>query len=290
MAIPADSYRFKGWGGDVSGSSDRTTVTMNSNKTLVVSFVKVHDLQTRANPSEGGRVEPAGGTLDAGTEVKLTAVANPGWRFNRWEGSVSGSVNPASVRMDGNKNVTATFTKVYSLDAAANPAEGGSVSEVKDGKLTPLAKVYDKDTRLTVVAIPAFPWALSRWSGTDNDLVKPTTVTMNSDRKIVAYFVKMNPGPSDVKTGQHYNGRARIPFSVKAGQWVEGGVSLTVGANPNEKFPVRVLDPSYGVLLDLGVTSNAPFKFLAEKTGDYYVDFPAAFYTTNYTVRYTIYS
>src|SRR5437667_9365287 len=42
--------------------------------------------------------------------VSLNAVANPGYQFDSWSGDLTGSQNPSSLRVDGNKNVTATFT------------------------------------------------------------------------------------------------------------------------------------------------------------------------------------
>jgi len=51
--------------------------------------------------------------------VSLTATPVVGWSFSGWSGDLTGSVNPASVTMDGNKVVTATFTEnppvTYSL-------------------------------------------------------------------------------------------------------------------------------------------------------------------------------
>jgi hypothetical protein len=44
-----------------------------------------------------------------GDTVTLTPVADPGWVFDHWEGGVTGSDNPATLLMDGNKSVTAVF-------------------------------------------------------------------------------------------------------------------------------------------------------------------------------------
>ncbi|MGH7600096.1 MAG: InlB B-repeat-containing protein, partial [bacterium] len=55
-------------------------------------------------------LDPVGGTYDAGTEVTLTATLGSGFQFSGWSGDLSGSTNPATITIDGNKNVTATFT------------------------------------------------------------------------------------------------------------------------------------------------------------------------------------
>ena len=51
-----------------------------------------------------------------GDVVQLTAVPDPGWSFSHWSGDVTGTTNPISVRMNGNKTVTANYTSnQYSL-------------------------------------------------------------------------------------------------------------------------------------------------------------------------------
>jgi uncharacterized repeat protein (TIGR02543 family) len=41
----------------------------------------------------------------------LTAVPAAGWTFSNWSGDLTGSTNPDTIIMDGNKTVTATFTE-----------------------------------------------------------------------------------------------------------------------------------------------------------------------------------
>ena len=68
-----------------------------------------------------------------GTEVALTVSAAEGWTFNAWSGDLTGSVNPETITMDGNKTVTANFThNQYLLTMDTNfgttsPALGGSL-------------------------------------------------------------------------------------------------------------------------------------------------------------------
>ncbi len=41
--------------------------------------------------------------------LRLTASPDPGWAFAGWNGGLSGGLNPASIVLDRNKNITATF-------------------------------------------------------------------------------------------------------------------------------------------------------------------------------------
>ncbi len=54
-------------------------------------------------------LDPPGGVYSPGAEVALTAVPASGLEFGGWSGDLSGAANPASITMDSDKSVTATF-------------------------------------------------------------------------------------------------------------------------------------------------------------------------------------
>lgn len=56
-----------------------------------------------------GVVTPDESTYAPGTQVALTPVPDAGWRFDRWEGDVTGEQVPLNVTMDENKTITAVF-------------------------------------------------------------------------------------------------------------------------------------------------------------------------------------
>ena len=73
--------------------------------------------------SEGGgavTISPEKPEYVAGETVTLTPVADPGWVFANWKGSLSGSANPANVAMDGDKSITAVFIQ---------PGTGGPITD-----------------------------------------------------------------------------------------------------------------------------------------------------------------
>jgi hypothetical protein len=62
-----------------------------------------------------------------GSQVQLDATPSAGYEFADWSGDLSGSANPATITMDGNKAVTATFTLIqYTIIASAGT--GGSIT------------------------------------------------------------------------------------------------------------------------------------------------------------------
>lgn len=110
-ATPESNYRFKEWSGDVTGTDNPITITMNSDKSLTANFIREYTLTIAAGP--GGTTDPAPGarTYDSGTQVTISAKPNSGYRFINWSGNASGSANPITITMDSDKSVTANFVK-----------------------------------------------------------------------------------------------------------------------------------------------------------------------------------
>jgi lysophospholipase L1-like esterase len=54
--------------------------------------------------------DPDGSPYADETVVELTALPAPGWEFTEWTGSLTGTTNPDTITMDGQKDVTAVFT------------------------------------------------------------------------------------------------------------------------------------------------------------------------------------
>ena len=75
------------------------------------SSVPQYTLITNTSGSGSIQLSPSGGTYDSATVVTVTATAGSGYVFSGWSGDLSGSTNPESLTMDGNKSVTAQFTE-----------------------------------------------------------------------------------------------------------------------------------------------------------------------------------
>jgi uncharacterized repeat protein (TIGR02543 family) len=85
---------------------------MDSDKTITATFTQIPTYTLVINTSGNGivTVDPAQSSYSEGEQVMLTATADPGWEFSGWSGDLTGSTNPATVTMDGDKTVMATFT------------------------------------------------------------------------------------------------------------------------------------------------------------------------------------
>jgi uncharacterized repeat protein (TIGR02543 family) len=178
---PAVGYRFDHWEGDVSSNVTPTTVTMNADKTVTATFVKVYILTTIMSPVEGGTITPVDGTYDVGANVTLTATPAEGYRFDHWSGDASGNVTSVNIIMDANKTVTATFIKQDTLTVSVSPAGGGTV--------TPASGIYDDGATVTLTATAAAGYVFDHWEGDITGTDATITVTMDGNKNITAVFV-----------------------------------------------------------------------------------------------------
>jgi hypothetical protein len=133
-----------------------------------------------------GVVTPASGSTHLENSiVTVQAIPDTGWQFSGWSGDLTGGTNPATITMNSDKTITATFTEqlpwiAYNDLAGANspsPAtnyHSGSTGYLKD---------YNTGTTLTIqVAV----------SGGSNDGTGPGVLTVGTD----AYSIfngKINP-------------------------------------------------------------------------------------------------
>jgi len=102
------------------------SVKMDGDKSIEATFIRQYTL-TIASGS-GGTINPSPGsyTYDTGTQVTVTATANTGYQFSSWSGDASGTTNPITITMDGDKSITANFTQI--------PIDGGGDGDGDNGE------------------------------------------------------------------------------------------------------------------------------------------------------------
>ena len=109
-ATPASGWQVDSWSGVDASNGNTATVTMNSNKSVSVTFTEIppnyYTLTTSVNGQ--GTVTGAGTYLE-GTVVTLNASAASGWVFSSWSGVDASNGTSATVTMNSNRSVTATF-------------------------------------------------------------------------------------------------------------------------------------------------------------------------------------
>ncbi|MEB0263787.1 ice-binding family protein, partial [Mucilaginibacter sp. 10I4] len=118
-AMPNAGYTFVNWtdGATIASTSPAYTFPLSANRTLVANFLlNTYTLTVNANALMGSVTKnPNLAVYNSGANVQLTATAKPGFIFSSWSGDATGSVNPLTVNMNSNKNITANFTAVVAL-------------------------------------------------------------------------------------------------------------------------------------------------------------------------------
>ena len=235
-ATPASGWRFDHWSGALSGTNGAAALTMDADKEVTAHFVYAppsFNLSLNSNPAAGGTVGlyPAGGVYTMDTTVTLNAVPAPNYRFTGWTGALNSAANPASVVMDANKTVTANFAfepDQFTLSVLSTPEEGGSVlSDPAEGP-------YDNGSVVTLTATPAANHRFVGWEGALSGEANPATVTMDSDKVVLARFeydptlvtLTVSPVPGDAGS---------IVMSPPGGSYLPG-TEIVLAAVPAEGY------------------------------------------------------
>src|SRR5206468_3460681 len=181
-ATPNAGQSFVGWTGDASGTANPLSVTMDGNKNITATFaINTYSLSVTTVGSGTVAKSPDQSNYTHGTVVQLTATPAAGWHFVGWSGDASGTANPLSVTMDGNKNITATFAiNTYTLSVTT--AGSGTVAKSPD------QPTYNHGTVVQLTASPAAGWHFVGWSGDASGTANPLSVTMDGNKNITATF------------------------------------------------------------------------------------------------------
>ena len=144
-ATPLLGYYFVNWTGTgvdagkvANPNSPSTTITMDADYSVHANFATnqytllIYTVGSGSVSVDSGSPEPNhASTHNYGDVVTLTAVAGSCWTFAGWSGDLTGTTNPDTITIDGNKIVTVTFTQdqhTVSSSAGAN----GSIDPVGD--------------------------------------------------------------------------------------------------------------------------------------------------------------
>ncbi len=181
VATPAAGWKFLNWTGPVaSPTSASTSVTLAGDTTVTANFTPItYTVTATVTPTGSGTVNGTG-AYNSGDTATLTAVPALGYRFKSWSGALTGSTNPASLTVNGNKSETATFVRIYNLTVLANPTAGGSVTG---------SGTYDTGTKPTITATADPGYHFVNWTGpVASPTSATTTVTMSADTTVTANF------------------------------------------------------------------------------------------------------
>lgn len=243
-ASPVACYSFSSWNGDVSGSSNPTTVIMDRDRNVTMNFTQAHfAMMLNVNPAGGGSIKfsPAPGNdgYACGTVVTLTATPAAGYVFGFWNGDASGNSNPTTVTMDRDRSVTANFmpSQRFPLTLEVTPSGSGlttpNPAPGADGKYAAGTLVT-----LTATANSDSGYTFSSWSGDAAGNNNPTTVIMDRDRSVTASFTQPQRYSLTLNATPSGSGSTTPnPAPGADGKYAAGTiVTLTATANPGSGY------------------------------------------------------
>lgn len=126
--------------GLTEGTATITATTTDGGYTASCEVVVTEDvtpdkftLNTLTNGEGSITLSPSGGIYDEGTVVTITANPASGYIFTGWSGDLNGSTNPATITMNADKSVTATFEVDGGNGGTCHNPTAVSVPFIKDG-------------------------------------------------------------------------------------------------------------------------------------------------------------
>jgi hypothetical protein len=239
-AIPADGWRISGWTGtnaNTSTSSNNIITIPASAHTALVTYSQIEYTLT-VNVVGSGSVtkNPNKPTYHYGDVVALNAVPDTGWSFSAWSGGLNGVANPATITIDGNKSVTATFTELSPTCFAltlSHTGQGSNPSALPSNSTGCASGKYVEGATVNLSGgSPSIGWEINNWTGTNNNSSKNSTntVTMPANNQTVninysqiEYTLAVNiigngtVAKNPNQSTYHYNDAVQLTASPAAG-------------------------------------------------------------------------
>ena len=121
-------------------------------------------------------------------QISLTAVPSSGFQFVGWSGDLSGDVNPATVRVVLNMNITANFAQETNTLIISSDGNGSTTPSVGTHR-------YPQGATIKITAVPDEGWQFDGWT---SDVTEPEStdvvLTMDSDKTIHVSFSRGSSG------------------------------------------------------------------------------------------------
>ncbi|MDZ7756742.1 InlB B-repeat-containing protein [Rhodohalobacter sp.] len=228
-AKAASGWKFIEWKGDLSGNSNPVEIVADKDKKITAVFERVvlNEYTVTINTQGSGTVEsnPDKKVYKGGEEVTLTAKAASGWRFSEWKGDLSGSLNPETIIIDADKQITAVFEQIPPEEYTVTISTEGSGSVNKD----PNKPTYIEGEEVTLTATTALGWTFSEWTGDLSGSSNPETIVVDEDKQITAVFEEIPPEEYTVSISTE--GSGSVNKDPNKPTYIEGEeVTLTANA------------------------------------------------------------
>jgi len=130
-----------------------------------------------------GKITPGDGAYTTDSTLLLTATPALNYKFDHWNGDLTGTINPQAITMNANKNIKATFIYSPVYDTIHTVVSGGGII-----KLTPSGSIQLRGTKVEAFAIPGPRRYFVKWDGDISESINPVDFILDSSITINAGF------------------------------------------------------------------------------------------------------
>jgi uncharacterized repeat protein (TIGR02543 family) len=276
-AAPAGGYSFVAWGGDISGSSARQTIVVESDLTNVIAnFDELPCFTVTVNYDEDmgsftrNREPNCGNNQYAqGTSLTLQAQPNVGYTFDGWSGDHSSGNTSITFTVDDNKTVAANFSQCYTINWVENPSTTAGYV-VEDSTPTCGNGYYLPNSTARLFAQPNLQFSFVNWSGDHTGSSQLANIVMNSDKNVVANFAQCFPVTATASPTNGGTATVSPAPDCGGGNYHSQGRQVTFTAVPQEGYQftgwtgsVTSSDPTIILLVQSAINLTANFEPVA---------------------------
>lgn len=229
-ANASTGWKFSSWNGDISGTTNPSTIVVDTAKSVTATFEKKNFALTTTVDGEGIIDKtPNQEEYEYNSNVELSASPSTGWKFVEWEGDVADTTSQTtSITIDTTKSVTAIFKrKSYSITTQVE----GEGTVVK----SPNQSDYLYESEVDLTAEPETGWEFIEWQGDLTGTTNPQRLIVDESKSVTAIF---EPAVTMIDVTLDWNDLETVPQEYFSGS--QSNRSTSSGIKEVTHFGVRV--------------------------------------------------
>ena len=146
----------------------------------------VKNYEVSVEATEGGSVSYAGGSIQAGQNITVSATPVEGYQFTGWSGDATGNENPLTLTVYSNTTITANFERIkYVLNVGVVGSGQVSQTVVSSSKK---GEEYNAGTVIRLNANPNSGSLFTSWSGSTSETSSEIDITIDGTKSVTATF------------------------------------------------------------------------------------------------------
>lgn len=179
--IPGEQWVLSSWSGDVTGSANTISITMDSDKNVVGTFSERLFPLNITVEGEGSVTEDIIHNKSehaVGTVVQLTSIPVNGWVFHEWSGDLDGINNPQTIEINEGMEVTSVFKSIDELLTTEINGEGTVNIHQESFEDNPSRRM------VTLSPIPSSGWKFVEWSDWEGEVDEDDRIVVTVDAEV----------------------------------------------------------------------------------------------------------